>query len=118
MKRKVLPLLLCLMLVLTAVVFWPAAPANAADSNYMTLTADTEITLSGETLVVDLAGYNLTVKGTGTVRGFDTANDTYDHLACGVLTAEEGITCDSRFDAPNGACYVALTEGSYTTFHR
>lgn len=123
MKRKVLPILLCAVLAFSAVVFWPATPASAAvaataDSDCITLTEDTEITLNGENLVVNLAGYNLTVKGTGTVRGFDTANDTFDHLQCGVLTTEQGVVCESVYIAPNGNRYVALTEGSYTTFHR
>lgn len=140
MKRKILSLLLSLMLVLVAVVFWPAEPASAAGekapfittasttadevlkaidtASYIKLGADLELTLSGQTLPVDLAGYNLTVKGTGTVCGFDTANDTYDHLACGVLTVGEDVVCESAFNAPNGVCYVALSEGNYTTFHR
>lgn len=123
MKRKVLPILFCAVLALSAMVLWPATPASAAvavaaDGDYTTLTEDTEITLNGESLFVNLAGYNLSVKGTGTVRGFDTANDTFDHLQCGVLTAEPGITCESVYVAPNGNRYVALTEGSYTTFHR
>ncbi|MBR2311393.1 MAG: hypothetical protein IKA47_12840 [Oscillospiraceae bacterium] len=87
-------------------------------ASYIQLGADLELTLSGQSLVVDLAGYNLTLKGMGTVYGFDTANDTFDHLQCGVLTAESGIICESVYVATNGNRYVALTEGSYTTFHR
>ena len=119
-RRSVSMLLVCALL-LTC---WVASPAQVVaatavvSNEYTTLTEDTEITLNGETLVVDLAGYDLTLKGTGTVYGFDTANDTFDHLSCGILTAEAGITINSVYEAPNGGRYVALSEGKYSTFHR
>lgn len=120
MKRKtVSALLICVLLLFCLMVSLPNnAAAIGSAENYVKLSADIELTLNGEELVVDLAGHNLTVKGTGKVYGFDTANDTFDHLQCGILTAEAGITCESAFIAPNGNRYVALTDGSYTTFHR
>ena len=136
MKRKIVLILLCLVLTM-AVLLWPANAAEEKtpfitsttttedavlaaieNSSYIKLGADLEMTLNGQTLVIDLAGYNLTLKGTGVVYGFDSANDTFDHLSCGILTAEEGITCQQVFVAPNDNQYVALTEGNYTTFHR
>lgn len=47
-----------------------------------------------------------------------SANDTYDHIACGVLTAAQGVQLESLVDAPNGNRYIALIEGQYTTVHR
>ena len=121
MVRRSLSMLLVCTLLLAC---WVASPAQkvaataVAGNDYTTLTEDTEITLNGETLVVDLAGYDLTLKGTGTVYGFDTANDTFDHLSCGILTADAGVTINSVYEAPNGGRYVALSEGRYATFHR
>lgn len=116
MKKRMISFLLCFALLFVAA---PVPYAVAVTETIpVKLTADTEMTLSGETLVVDLAGFNLTLRGTGKVCGYDSANDTYDHLKCGVLTAETGITCESDYTASNGNRYIALTDGSYTTFHR
>ena len=78
MKQKVISLMLVFAFLLS---LW-VMPKNQVDAaavatadNYTKLTADTEITLNGEDLIVDLAGYNLTVKGMGKVYGFDTANE-------------------------------------------
>ena len=86
--------------------------------SHIKLGADLELTLNGQTLVVDLAGFGLNLKGNGKISGFDTANDTFDHLACGVVIAESGVACEEVYIAPNGNRYVALQDGSYYTFHR
>lgn len=142
MKQKVISVLLCIVAVLSVLLWQTTKPANAAQEllpfvttvdttaqevltawesgsySYIKLGADLEVTLDGQAIVVDLAGNNLTVSGNGTLSGMDSANDTYDHLACGILTAGEEVTCKSEYVADNGIRYVALTEGSYTTFHR
>ena len=91
---------------------------DSGDYSYVKLGADLELTLNGQNLVVDLAGYDLSVAGNGTLSGMDSANNTYDHLACGVVTAGEGIHCETEFVSADGVRYVALQEGSYATFHR
>ena len=139
MKRKMLSVLLCVAIALTVVLFFPADAAvektpfvtsatttaedvlaawNTGDYSYIKLGADLNLPMSGQNVVVDLAGKNLAVTGNGKLSAFDSANDTYDHLACGVLTAGEGIVYDAVCVAPNGIRYVALTEGNYATFHR
>ena len=139
MKRKMLSVLFCVAIALAVVLFSPADAAvektpfitsaattaeevlsawASGNHNYIKLGADLELSVNGQDLVVDLAGKNLTVNGTGELSAFDSANDTYDHLACGVLMAGEGISYAADFAAPNGLRYVALTEGNYVTFHR
>lgn len=142
MNKKVFSLLLCIIAVLSVVLWQTTKPAEAAQEltpyvadasttaadvmtawatgshNYVQLGADLELTLNGEELVIDLAGCDLTVSGSGKLSLFDTANDTYDHLACGIVTAGEGITVEQVVMAPNDGRYVALTDGSYTTVHR
>lgn len=142
MNRKVISVLLCIVAALSVLLWQTTKPANAAQDlqpyvttdastaekvlsawesgrySYIKLGADMALTLDGQDLVVDLAGFDLNLKGRGQISGFDTANDMFDHLACGVLTATEGIKCDNTVIAPNGNRYVTLTEGMYSTFHR
>ena len=109
MKKRISILFLCALVVAAMVAFLLVTPASAAEGqiyvtdgdttaedvlaawatgnyNYVKLGANLEITLSGGEIVVDLAGKDLTVNGSGTVNAFDSANDTYDHLLCGTLT--------------------------------
>lgn len=86
--------------------------------SYIKLGADLNLPLDGQAIAVDLAGYDLNATGNGTLSGMDSANNTYDHLACGVVAAEEGIGCNTEYIAPDGVRYVALAEGDYITFHR
>ena len=140
--KKTMSLLICLILVLVALLWGLSVPTQAEQTlqpyittenttpeellaawesgqySYIKLGADLTLTLDGQDLVLDLAGFDLNLKGRGKVSGYDTANDTYDHLACGILTAEPGITCQATFIAPNGNRYVSLMDGSYSTFHR
>ena len=140
MKRKMISMLLCVVLLLVALNLMEPAGAVQELQPYVTtaattaeevlnawqtgnyscvkLGADLELILSGQNITIDLAGNNLAANGKGNVSAFDSANDTYDHLACGAMTAAEGVTCDAVYIAPNGNRYVALTDGSYSTFHR
>lgn len=142
MNKKLCSFLLCVIAVLSVVLWQIAKPVEAAQEltpyvtgetttaddvltawssggySYVQLGADLELTLEAGELTVDLAGNNLTVNGSGKVNAFDSANDTFDHLTCGILTAGASITVEPVFIAPNGNRYVALTDGSYTTVHR
>lgn len=86
--------------------------------SYIKLQEGMELALGNQTLVVDLAGNDLTVTGNGKIYAFDSANDTYDHTLCGTLILGEGVTCAADYSAPNGNRYIALTSGSSSTFHR
>ena len=108
MKRKIFSILLCVIVALVALLHLPAnaaqdlqpyvtTEASTAEEvlsawesgrySYIKLGADMALTLDGQNLVVDLAGFDLNLKGRGQISGFDTANDMFDHLACGVFTA-------------------------------
>lgn len=142
MKKKVLPILLCAVVVLAVVLFQIPAPAHAEEElvpfvtdstttsdavleawatgnySYVKLGADLELSMTSGTINVDLAGKNLSVSGSGKVEVFDTANDTYDHTLCGTLTLNDTVTCDGDYTAPSGIRYVALTDGNRSTIHR
>ena len=115
MKKRISILFLCALVVAAAVAFLLVAPASAAEEqtyvtdgnttaeevltawatgnySYVKLGASLEITMSGGEMIVDLAGNDLTVNGSGTVCAFDSANDTYDHLQCGTLTLNDSVT--------------------------
>lgn len=138
MKRKVIVWMLCILAV-AGMLF--AAPAFAADEGqtyttvataddllaalessyaYVQLSADMDVELSGQELVVDLAGYDLNVSGSGKVKAFDTANDTFDHTLCGTLTCDVGVTCATTFTAPteDAFFYVGYGGSGRYTFHR
>lgn len=85
---------------------------------YIRLFGDAALTLDGQEIVVDLCGNDLQVTGNGAVKAFDSANDTYDESACGVLLAGSGITVEKSFQAPNGNTYIAATENGLTKLHR
>lgn len=141
MKKRISVLFLCALVVAAAVAFLLVAPASAAEEqiyvtdgnttaedvltawatgnySYVKLGASLEITLSGGEMIVDLAGNDLTVNGSGTVCAFDSANDTYDHLQCGTLTLNDSVTAKQMYIAPNGNRYIALTDGKRSTLHR
>lgn len=112
MKKGRILLALCLI----ALVLLPAF-ATAEKAVYQ-LTADETIQLKGESLLVDLAGHNLTVTGEGSIDLIDTANDTYEETACGVLTVEGTVTVSGSAKAPNGNTYVTIADGESITAHR
>lgn len=85
---------------------------------YIKLQAAMEMTLEGQSPVIDMAGYDLTVSGSGNLRVFDSANDTYDHTVCGLLSVSDSVTYESDFVAPNSSRYVALPDGTRATMHR
>ena len=139
MKKSVLSVLLCAVLVLGFVLFNTAIPSMAAEEltpyvtdstttadevlsawssgnySYVKLGAGLELPMAGGEIIVDLAGNDLTVSGTGKVEVFDSANDTFDHTACGTLTVNDSVVYDGDCVAPNGLRYVALTDGNRST---
>ena len=115
MTKRIGSLLLTLALVFTML---PGSLQAKAEKAYTALTANEEMNLNGDTLWVDLAGFDLTLTGSGTVYAFDSANDTYSASSCGSLTAPKTVTVVSDVEAPNGNRYVAVTEGGKTTMHR
>lgn len=80
---------------------------------------DNTLALSGQEIPVDLCGSELTVTGSGKVLLMDSANDSYDHTACGILVNQgDAITVEGAVNAPNGNSYVTLTEENRVTAHR
>ena len=79
-------------------------------------TADVALTLAGDANL-NLAGYNVTVAGEGTVYGFDSAND--DYSGYGLLTVAEGAEIEI---APELRIlknrYIAVPENGAYGFHR
>ena len=115
MKKRMLSLLLAMALVAAMI---PGTLQAKAEDTYTTLSADSTLELTGETLWVDLKGYDLNITGTGTVYAFDSANDGYDAAKCGKITAPATVTVESDVEAPNGSRYVAVTENDQVTMHR
>lgn len=91
---------------------------ESGNYSYVKLEDGIELTLNGQKITVDLNGNDLLVQGNGALQVFDSANDTYDHTACGMVTVGEGVTVSQDFTAPNGNRYIALTDGDKTTMHR
>lgn len=91
---------------------------DTGNYSYIKLQSAMELILDGQTLILDMAGYDLSVSGTGNLQLFDTANDSFDHTACGVLTVADTVTYDTDFYAPNGLRYVAIKSGNRATIHR
>ena len=101
-------LLLCLMI--------PVAAEQT--SAYITLSEDTTFALNGESLTIDLAGYDLTVTGQGNILLIDSANDTYDAAACGSLVCSEAVQVAPQATAPNGNRYVTIEKDGAFSAHR
>lgn len=142
MKKKALSVFLCTLAVFALVLFQFVAPASAAEEasplvtdssmtadavleawksgsySYVKLGSGLNLTLAGETVVVDLAGNDLSVSGNGKVEVFDTANDDFDHTVCGTLTVNDSVYFDGDYTASNGIRYVALSDGNRSTIHR
>ena len=115
MDKRICSLLMVLVMVIAMI---PGKAQAEAEASYTTLAGNDEIVLSGQTLWVDLAGYDLKVTGTGTVYAFDSANDGYDAEKCGQITAPATVAVIADVQAPNGNRYVAVTEEGVTTMHR
>jgi len=78
--------------------------------------AEVTLTLAGDAYV-NLAGYDTTVAGSGTVYGFDSANDDYNGY--GLLTVAEGAEVQIAAETKllNNR-YIAVPEDGQYGFHR
>ena len=139
MKIRLISLVLCLALLATMVVL-PAPGATAAANvqfytaagtgaealsawesgsyAYIKLTTGMDMTLAGQSVIVDLNGNDLNVHGNGDLQVFDSANDAYDHTLCGVVTVGERVAYTKDLLAPNGNRYIAIVDGNKITMHR
>ena len=86
--------------------------------SYIKLQSDDVWTMNGENLVIDLAGFDLTVSGSGHISAFDTANDAYDASACGIILNNGDITLAEDVAAPNGNRYITTRNGNKASAHR
>lgn len=143
MRKHILPFLLCLVVAVAAFFALPQTAAAqtagavlvAADGSqtssdniladwsagsyaYIKLCGNDSFDMNGETIVVDLAGYDLTVSGSGHISAFDTANDNYDANGCGVILNTGTVTVAQDLTAPNGNRYITVADGDKTTVHR
>ena len=112
MKLRNMILILCLLLCLTIPVEAEETPA------YITLSEDTTLSLNGECVTIDLAGYDLTVTGQGSILLTDSSNDTYDAAACGSLVCSEAVQVAPQATAPNGNRYVTIKKDGAFSAHR
>ena len=101
---------------------WYASAAEALENYniykdlYLYLSGDVTI---NEDVVIDVAGAELTLSGTGHVSGLDSRNDGYSDY--GTITISDGaeITFDTDAIHPvNGYRYVGIKEGNVLSFHR
>ena len=89
---------------------------DAASQNaYVKLFASANTLQITRDLTVDINGNSLSISGSGTVYGFDSANDDYEGY--GIVTAT-GVTVAPALLAPNGNQYVTVTNEEGTSFHR
>ena len=112
MKMRNVILVFCLLLCLMIPVAAEQTPA------YITLSEDTSLALNGESVSIDLAGYDLTVTGQGSILLIDSANDTYDAAACGSLVCGEAVQVAPQATAPNGNRYVTIEKDGAFSAHR
>ena len=98
---------------------WFMDAQSAADdceaTQYVRLYAPTNTLEINDLLVLDLNGMQLTATGSGTLYGFDTANDTYETFGTATVT---GVKVEPAYLAPNGRQYVAVTDEKVISFHR
>lgn len=90
---------------------------NFSTAQYIKLFANENKLSSDADSVVDLNGNDITVTGSGSFYGFDSANDGYDAGACGTAIVPES-QLQKDFVAPNGYRYVAIADENGTTYHR
>ena len=73
----------------------------------------------GETVTIDFNGKAATVIGNGSLRGMDSANDTYRAEACAPVTVADTVTVETDVTGgENGYRYLALAENGVYGFHR
>ena len=98
---------------------WYLDAQAAADAcratQYVRLYAPESTLEISDMLVLDMNGTKLTVSGSGTLYGFDTANDTYETFGTAAVT---GVQVVPAYLAPNGRQYVTVTDENGTSFHR
>lgn len=94
------------------------AAADVTGNSYLKLYKSENTLNLNRDLAVDLNGKKLTVSGTGTLYGFDTANDDYTTYGIATLTDEENLDVAPAYQAPNGNHYIAVTDENGTSFHR
>lgn len=101
---------------------WYASAAEALENYnihedlYLYLSGDVTI---NEDIVIDVAGAELTLSGTGRVYGLDSRNDGYSDY--GTITIADGaeITFNTDTSHPvNGYRYIGIKEGNALSFHR
>lgn len=91
---------------------------STGNYSHIKLSSGFTLELSSENIVVDLCGNALSVTGSGNIQAFDTANNTYDHTQCGMLTCDGSVTYDKDVLSPDGIRYISLSDGNRTTMHR
>lgn len=99
----------------------PAAAWATGSYAYVKLYGATDAfaDLAGATLWVDLNGNDLTVGGEGKLYAFDSANDGFDVSKCGTVTNTGIVEVQTDVTNPvSGYRYLAVTEGTTSTFHR
>ena len=90
------------------------AIASYGSADYLVPNGD--LVLTGGNYVVDLAGQNLHITGTGRVTCFDSSNDTYS--TCGSARVSGPVLKNELVQTINGKHYVRLRSNGIYTFHR
>ena len=85
---------------------------------YIKLCGEYALDMNGEDILVDLAGNDLIVAGTGNLRTFDTANDTFNANACGTVINNGTVNIAASVNAPNGSTYITVVDSNRATAHR
>ena len=91
---------------------------NTGKYAYIKLCGDHALDMNGEDILIDLAGNDLVVTGTGNIRAFDTANDAFNANACGTVINNGTVTVAASTAAPNGITYITVVESNRITAHR
>ncbi len=91
-----------------------AVSAYNADTKYMQIGGD--VTLTGGNYVVDLAGNDVTITGSGSVKIFDSANA--DYKTYGTATVDGPTVLNNFKEIVNGAVTYKVQSGNQFSFHR
>ncbi len=78
--------------------------------------ASGEMTLLGGSYLVDIAGQNVAITGSGSVTCFDSANDTFETF--GTATIAGPALDNEKFLTQNGKNYYTLVQDGVYSFHR
>lgn len=93
-----------------------AAHVNHAGSYLKLLANGTSFALADQTLCIDLNGKKTTITGSGTLQGFDSANDTYE-ISAGAAAVADTVAVQQDLTV-NDKRYIAVSENGNATFHR